>query len=211
MLLEIIQHLQISTDVISLIYQLLESVTELNFELKRHLSTFVKLAIQSGIAPSKPELLTVLLDEKDLLIQMIDYLVKTREYILSQNILISLSQISFDGKVQKIFEVAGQIQQLPTDISQRLALVHCQNLHQDINLLKRLESVVFQGQLLLDQHFSELSNLLYSSSDERRILAAQILSIANSSNQTIPDQAIEAVVATLKDKSDSSQYSSATR
>ncbi len=144
----------------------------------------------SGIAPLKPELLTVLLDEKDLLIQMIDYLVKTREYILSQNILISLSQISFDGKVQKIFETVGQIQQLPTDISQRLALVHCQNLHQDINLLKRLESAVFQGQLLLDQHFSELSNLLYSSSDERRILAAQILSIANSSNQTIPDQAI---------------------
>jgi len=70
----------LSTNLIDRIYQLLQNLNELNLELKRHLSTFVKLAIESGIAPSKPELLTTFLDEKDLLIrnntiQMFDYLV----------------------------------------------------------------------------------------------------------------------------------------
>jgi hypothetical protein len=81
----------LNTDVIGLIYQLLQNLNELNLELKRHLSTFAKLAVQSGIAPPKQELLTALLDEKDLLIrnntiQMIDYLVKMKQYILSDNI-----------------------------------------------------------------------------------------------------------------------------
>ncbi|CAF2729857.1 unnamed protein product [Rotaria sp. Silwood2] len=81
----------INIDVISRIYQLLENTNELDLELKRNLSNFVKLAIESNIISPNLELLTSLLNEKDHLIQsnaiqMIYYMVKIKGCTLTEKI-----------------------------------------------------------------------------------------------------------------------------
>lgn len=190
---------------INKIYQLLENPSELNLELKRTISVFLKQAIESDIVTPKPELLMVLLESGNIsiqnnTIQMIHYLVKTKQYILSDNILYRLHQMSINETILEIFEKALQIQNLPIDIKERLELVCSQNMFKDMNSLEKLKLFVSHGQILLKRHFSQLSNLLYSSVEEERILASEILGIVASSEQSIPNEVIEVVSMNLLDE-----------
>ncbi|CAF4742873.1 unnamed protein product, partial [Rotaria sp. Silwood2] len=195
----------INIDVISRIYQLLENTNELDLELKRNLSNFVKLAIESNIISPNLELLTSLLNEKDHLIQsnaiqMIYYMVKIKGCTLTEKILACLYQINTDEKVFEILELVDRIQQLPANIIEKIQFINYRNLHEDINLLNKLKLAVSHGQILLKHHFVELSNLLYSTKKEHRILASEILQIfISKSHQIILDQVIETIIITLQD------------
>ncbi|CAF4365999.1 unnamed protein product, partial [Rotaria sp. Silwood2] len=172
----------INNDVISRIYQLLENINELDLELKRNLSNFVKLAIESNITSPNLELLTSLLNEKDHLmqsnaIQMIYYMVEIKGCTLTEKILACLYQINTDAKVLEILELLDRIQQLPANIIEQLQFINYRKLHENINLLNKLKWAVSHGQILLKHHFVELSNLLYLTKKEHRILASEILQI----------------------------------
>ena len=193
-------------NIIDPIYRLFDQLNELNSEFKRYLSAFIKLATKRANLLPQSEILVKMLKNEDLFIrknilETIDYLVTIKRQILDINILNSLCEINSDKKVQQIFELVEQIQLLPTTINQRLTLARCKNLHININLLEQLKLAVSQGQLLSNEHFVELSNLLYSSNTEHRILASEILKISSSMHQIIPDHVIEAISATIKDES----------
>ncbi|CAF1274577.1 unnamed protein product [Rotaria sp. Silwood1] len=196
----------INTDVISCIYQLLENINELDLELKQNLSIFVKLAIESNITPPNLELLTSRLNEKDHLlqsnaIQIIYYMVNIKKCTLTEKILTCLYQINKDEKVLEILELVNRIQQLPANIIEKLQFINYRNLHEDINLFNKLKWAVSHEQILLKHHFVELSNLLYSTKKEYRLLASEILQIVISKNhQIIPDQVIETIIITLQDE-----------
>ncbi|CAF3635178.1 unnamed protein product, partial [Rotaria sp. Silwood2] len=94
-----------------------------------------------------------------------------------------------------------RIQQLPANIIEKLQFINYRNLHEDINLLNKLKWAVSHEQILLKHHFVELSNLLYSTKKEYRILTSEILQIVISTNhQIIPDQVIETIIITLQDE-----------